>query len=192
MKRHLIYCIALVAFMTSCVKEPTILRRLTAEDAAAIPYQKGQTLDFVNENGDTLTFTVTYDETKPFSEDYWEYPYDDAKMSIFRQPWCYARTVVLRHPSDSSRQEMMFTVIPDKYLYFNWNYEMGLSLPYINLKDETETVEVNGVTYENVHVSSYYDPNPNTSDLYHLWYYSEEVGLIAVKNQEHTLILISR
>ena len=70
MKKHLIFSIAFVALMTSCVKEPTILRRLPAEDAAAIPYQKGQTVDFVNENGDTLTFTVTYDETKPFSEDF--------------------------------------------------------------------------------------------------------------------------
>jgi len=186
MKRHMIFCIALVALMTSCVKEPTILRRLTAEDAAAIPYHTGQTVNFLNENGDTLTFTVTYDETKPFSEDYWEYPYD-SKMSIIRQPWCYARTVVLRLDSSSSIHEMLFTVIPGKYLYFNWNIEMGLGLPYINLKGETETVEVNGVTYENVHVSSYNDPN--TGELYHLWYYSEEVGLIAVKNQEHSLTL---
>ena len=34
MKKHLIFCIALVALMASCVKEPTILRRLPAEDAA--------------------------------------------------------------------------------------------------------------------------------------------------------------
>ena len=184
MERHLIFCIALVALMTSCVKEPSILRRLTAEDAAAIPYHTGQTVSFLNENSDTLTFAVTYDETKPFSEDYWEYPYD-AKMSIIRQPWCYARTVVLHHASDSSRQEMMFTVVPDKYLYF-CNDEMAL--PYIDLKGETETVEVNGVTYENVHVNSYH--NPYNDELDHLWYYSEEVGLIAVKKKGHSLTLI--
>lgn len=188
MKKHLIFCIALVALMTSCVKEPSILRRLTAEDAAAIPYHVGQKLNFLDENGDTLTFTVTYDETKPFSEDYWEYPYYDSKMSITRRPWCYARTVVLRHASDSSRQEIIFTVIPEKYLYFNWNIEMGLGLPYINLNGETETMEVNGVTYENVHVSSYY--YPSSGELAHLWYYSEEVGLIAVKNREHSLTLL--
>lgn len=184
MKRHLIFCIALVALMTSCVKEPTILRRLSAEDAAAIPYQKGQTLDFVNENHDTLTFTVTYDETKPFSEDYWEYPYD-AKMSIIRQPWCYARTVQMYSHSDSTNALIMFTVIPEKFLYFR-NNEMAL--PYIDLKGETETVEVNGVTYENVHVNSYH--NPYNDELDHLWYYSEEVGLIAVKKGGHSLTLI--
>ena len=185
MKKHLIFCIALVALMTSCVKEPSILRRLTAEDATAIPYHTEQAVNFMDENGDTLVFTVTYDETKPFSEDYWEYPYD-SKMSFFRQPWCYARTVLLRGNFNSTFEDMMFTVIPDKHLYFRWNNEM--SLPSINLNEMTETVEVNGVTYENVHVDSYYDPQ--TGDLYHLWYYSEEVGLIAVKNKDHSLVRI--
>lgn len=183
MKRHLIFCIALVALMASCVKEPTILRRLSAEDAAAIPYRKGQTLDFVNENNDTLTFTVTYDETKPFSEDYWEYPYN-GKMSIIRQPWCYARTVQMYSLSDSTNALLMFTVIPEKHLYFR-NNEMAL--PYIDLKEDTQTMEVNGVTYENVHVNSYTNP---TGEYFHLWYYSEEVGLIAVKTQNHSLTLI--
>ena len=185
MKKHLIFCIAFVALMTSCVKEPSILRRLTAEDAAVIPYYSGQTLCFLDENGDTLSFAVFYDETKPFSEDIWEYPYD-SKMSISRRPWCYARTVVLRHDVDSSNQKLLFTVIPDKYLYFRWNYE--LALPYLNLNDTTETVEVNGVTYENVHVSQYYDTE--NGELYHLWYYNEEVGLIAVKNKDHSLVRI--
>lgn len=185
MKKNLIFSIALVALMTSCVKEPSILRRLTTEEANAIPYHKGQTVSFLNENGDTLSFVVTYDETKPFLEDYWEDPYD-AKMSVTRQPWCYARTVMLRRNSDSNFQEIMFTVIPEKYLYFRWNYE--LSLPYIHLKDETETVTMNGVTYENVHVNSYH--HPNFDELDHLWYYSEEVGLIAVKNKDHSLTLV--
>ena len=185
MKKHLIFCIALVALMTSCVKEPSILRRLTAEDAAAIPYHTGQTVNFMNENGDTLTFTVIYDDTEPFSEDYWEYPYD-YKMSITRQPWCYARTVQLRCKSDSITQTMMFTVIPEKFLYFRWNYEMGL--PRIDLKGETETIEENGVTYENVHVNQYYDAQ--SGDLYHIWYYSEEVGLIAAKIKDHSLTLV--
>ena len=80
---------------------------------------------------------------------------------------------------------MMFTVVPDKYLYFR-NDEMAL--PYIDLKGETETVEVNGVTYDNVHVSSYH--HPNYDELDHLWYYNEEVGLIAVKKKGHSLTLI--
>ena len=185
MKRHLIFCIALVALMASCVKEPTIYLRLPDEDAVAIPYQKGQMLNFVNQNGDTLLYIVTYDETKPFSEDYWDYS-DDSKTSIIQQPWCYARTVQLRCYSDSTNTRMMFTVIPNKYLYFLWNHEM--ILPYINLKETTETVEVNGVTYDNVHVSQYYDPQ--TGELRHLWYYSEEVGLIAVKNERHSLMLV--
>ena len=184
MKRQLIFCIALVALMTSCVKEPSILRRLNAEDAAAIPYQIRQKLNFMDENGDTLTFTVNYDETTPFSENSWDYP-DDSKMSIFRQPWCYARTVQLRCKSDTVIQKMMFTVVPEKYMYFRWNNDM--ELPRIDLKGDTETIEVNGVTYENVHVNQYYDAH---GELYHQWYYSEEVGLIYVKDKDHSLTLI--
>lgn len=41
MKRHLIFCIALVAVMTSCVKEPHIYRMLSDEEAAIVPYQMG-------------------------------------------------------------------------------------------------------------------------------------------------------
>ena len=185
MKKPLLFCITLVALMSSCVEEPTIYLRLPEEDAASIPYQMDDTIKMCNQDGDTLSFIVTYDETKPFSEDYWDYA-DDSKMQIIQQPWCYARTVQLRCFSERDDTRMMFTVIPDKYLYFRWNHEMGL--PYISLNETTETVEVNGVTYENVHVDSYYDPQ--TGDLYHLWYYSEEVGLIAVKNQEHSLMLI--
>lgn len=184
MKKHLIFCIALVALMTSCVKEPSILRRLSAEEAAAIPYHIGQTVNFMDENGDTLNFTVTYDKTKPFSEDFWEYPYD-AKMSIIRQPWCYARTVGLRRDSDSNNPELIFTVIPEKILYFRWNN--GMALPYIDLKGDTQTMEVNDVTYENVHVNSYTNP---TGEYFHRWYYNEEVGLIAVKDQNHSLTLL--
>ena len=185
MKKQLIFCIALVALMTSCVKEPRILRLLPTEDAAAIPYQKGQTLDFVNENNDTLTFTVTYDEKRPFSEDNWEFNTYDAKMQVIRQPWCYARTVVLTCHTDSTSRELQFTVIPEKYLYFRWNYELAIA--DINLNGATETVTVDSITYENVHVDAYTNP---TGEYFHRWYYSEEVGLIAVKNQSHSLTLL--
>jgi len=185
MKRYLIFSIVLVA-LVSCVKEPTIYLRLPEEDAAAIPYQKGQTLNFVNQDGDTLLYVVTYDETQPFSEDSWGfYYYDDSKTSIIRQPWCYARTVQLRYYSDSADDRMLFTVIPDRYLYFQ---DYGMSIPNYDLKGATETVEVNGITYENVHVSSYHHPYNDELDF--LWYFSEEVGLIAVKNKNHSLTLI--
>ena len=185
MKKPLLFCIALVALLASCVEEPTIYLRLPDEDAASIPYQMDDTIKMCNQDGDTLSFIVTYDETKPFSEDYWDYP-NDAKMQIIQQPWCYARTVLLRCDSDSTYEKVMFTVIPEKYLYFRWNHEM--SLPHLDLNGATETVEVNGVNYENVHVSQYYDTE--NGEIYHLWYYNEEVGLIAVKNKDHSLVRI--
>ena len=184
MKKQLLFCIAIVALMASCVKQPTIYRLLPDEDAAAIPYQIGQKLNFVNQDGDTLTYIVTHDTIVPFSEDYWGY-LDEAKMSIIRQPYCYARSVQLRCDTNGSR--MLFTVIPGKYLYFQWNWEMGI--PYIDLNNgATETVTVGDVTYNNVYVSQYYDSQ--TGELNHLWYYNEEVGLIVVKNKDHSLTLV--
>ena len=183
MKKHLIFCIAIVALMASCVKQPTIYRLLPDEDAAAIPYQMGQKLNFVNQDGDTLTYIVTHDTLVPFSEDYWGYAYDYSKMSIIRQPYCYARTVQLNCQTDGSL--MLFTVVPGKYLYFR-NYEQAI--PYYDLNNETETVTVGDVTYDNVHVSQYYDSQ--TGELNHLWYYNEEVGLIVVKNKDHSLTLV--
>ena len=63
MKKHLIFCIAFLALLASCMKEPQIHRRLTDEEAAAIPYHLGQTVNFVNQNDDTLTYTVVFDTT---------------------------------------------------------------------------------------------------------------------------------
>ena len=185
MKKHLIICLALVALMTSCLKEPTIYLRLPEEDAAAIPYQKGQMLHFVNQDGDTLLYIVTYDETKPFSEDYWDYA-DDAKTSIIQQPYCYARSVQLHCYTDSIGSRMLFTVIPGKYLYYSWNREMWLT--HIDLNESTETITIGDVTYNDVHVSQ--DYNTQTGELYHSWYYSEEFGLLAVKNKHHSLTLV--
>lgn len=61
MKKYLFICIALVAVMVSCVKEPTICRRLTPEEAAVIPYRMGEKVNMINQDGDTLCFIVVND-----------------------------------------------------------------------------------------------------------------------------------
>ena len=100
MKRHLIFCIALVAVMVSCVKEPQIYHRLTDEEAAIVPYQLGQTIRMLNQDNDTLCFTVVHDTT------YVAHNYDDSryhpygKMSIEPRPYFYAREVVLQSPPE--------------------------------------------------------------------------------------------
>ena len=73
MKKHLIFCIAFVAVMASCVKEPQIYRKLTAVESAAIPYQMGQTIRMLNQDSDTLCLTVVHDTT------YVAYNYDDPR-----------------------------------------------------------------------------------------------------------------
>ena len=54
MKKQLLFCLALVAAMTSCVKEPQIYRRLNPDEAAVIPYRIGETIRMLNQDDDTL------------------------------------------------------------------------------------------------------------------------------------------
>ena len=202
MKRHLIFCIALVAVMDSCVKEPQIYRRLTDEEAAIVPYQMGQTIRMLNQDNDTLCFTVVHDTT------YVAYNYDDSryhpygKMSIEPRPYFYAREVVLQSPPEDScllrcivAPEKVVTVTYEELRLYQdrdfcyWHTLLGRTLPLNNLA--TTTFTTGETTYENVHVDqgSYTE---DTTVVSYAWYYSEEVGLIAVKNQEHLLTLLDR
>ena len=202
MKRHLIFCIALVAVMASCVKEPQIYRRLTEEEAAIVPYQMGQTIRMLNQDNDTLCFTVVHDTT------YVAYNYDDyryhpsGKMSIEPRPYFYAREVVLQSsPEDScllrcrvapnrivtiSYEKLRF-VYDDHGGFYYWHSILGRSLPLNDLS--TTTFTIGETTYENVYVDqgTYMS---NSTDITYAWYYSEQLGLLAVKQGEYTLMLI--
>ena len=200
MKKHLIFCIALVAVMASCVKEPQIYRMLSDEEAAIVPYQMGQTSKFINENGDTLCFTVVHDTT------YVAYSYDDyryhpsGKMSIQPRPYFYAREVVLQSPPEDSCL-LRCIVAPDKVVtvtyeklrlyqdrgFYYWHTLLGRTLPLNDLS--TTTFTIGATTYENVHVDqgSYM---ADTTMVSYAWYYSEQQGVIAAKHNNYTLTLI--
>ena len=209
MKRHLIFCIALVAVMASCVKEPQIYRRLTDEEAAIVPYQMGQTIRMLNQDSDTLCFTVVHDTT------YVAYNYDDSryhpygKMSIEPRPYFYAHEVVLQSPPEDScllrcivAPEKVVTVTYEKFRLFQeyeelrlsqdrdfyyWHTLLGRTLPLNDLA--TTTFTIGETTYEDVHVDqgSYM---ADTTMISYAWYYSEQLGLLAAKHGEYSLTLI--
>lgn len=58
MKKFVIIGIILL-LASSCVKHPNIILKISEEEAAAIPYEMGQTVKFLNQDGDTLTFQVS-------------------------------------------------------------------------------------------------------------------------------------
>ena len=202
MKRHLILCIALVAVMASCVKEPYIYRRLTDEEAAIVPYRMGETIRMLNQDGDTLCFTVVSDTTFVAYEYYDSHYYPYEKLSIRPLPYFYAREVVLQSPPEDScllryivAPEMVVTVSYEKLRLFQdnhgdsyyWHSIIGRTLPLNDLS--TTTFTIGETTYENVHVDrgTYMS---NSNEVSYAWYYSEQLGLLAAKHGEHALTLI--
>ena len=198
MKRHLIFCIALVAVMASCVKEPLIYRRLTDEEAAIVPYQMGQTIRMLNQDSDTLCFTVVRDTT------YVAYNYDDShyypsEKKIGPRPYFYAREVVLQSPPEDScllrcivAPEKVVTITYEKFLLFQdrefyWHTLLGRTLPLNDLA--TTTFTIGATTYEDVHVDqgSYM---VDTTMVSYAWYYSETEGLLTVKHGNYSLTWI--
>lgn len=200
MKRHLIICIALVAVMASCVKEPQIYRRLTDEEAAIVPYQIGQTIRMIDQDGDTMSFTMVHDTT------YVAYNYDDSryhpygKMSIEPRPYFYAREVVLQSPPEDScllrcivAPEKVVTVTYEKLCLFQdrdfyyWHTILGRTLPLGELP--TKSITIGDTTFDNV----YYDEGSSTwndGGSSWAWYYSEQYGLLSAKYGGNTLTLL--
>ena len=201
MKRHLIFCIALVAVMASCVKEPQIYRRLTDEEAAIVPYQMGQTIRMLNQDNDTLCFTVVHDTTF-VSNDRYDPRYNPSGKKIEPRPYFYAREVVLLSPPEDSCL-LRYIVVPDKEVsvsyekrrldhdnhgnIYYWHAIMGRTLPLNDLP--TTTFTIGETTYENVHVDqgSYM---ADTTNISYAWYYSEQLGLLAAKHGDNSLTLI--
>ena len=118
MKKTIMICMALIA-LCSCSKNVELLP-LPEEDAAAIPYQMGQTVKFLNQDNDTIVFQVVIDFTHP-SDGYDYYHNYGADSIYFGMPrdYCYARTVDLA--CDTYPFFISFTILPEKEMYFNWH-----------------------------------------------------------------------
>ncbi len=170
MKKTIMICMALIA-LCSCSKNVELLP-LPEEDAAAIPYQMGQTVKFLNQDNDTIVFQVVIDFTHP-SDGYDYYHNYGADSIYFGMPrdYCYARTVDLA--CDTYPFFISFTILPEKEMYFNWHHELVISC---DLPSSDETFSINGITHERVHHERLY--NQYTGELLYDWYYNEEFGLL--------------
>ena len=178
MKKLLIFCTTLI-MMSSCVKHANIYMKLNDEDAAAIPYQMDQTVDFVDQSGDTLTYKVTYDETYPYDIDRYYNRLGPDDKPYYDNYSCYARTVIL--DCDWNGSSLGFTVLPEKEIYFYFGTDIDLNGSLLNPAPYT----VEGADYENVLHGILY--SQDTGELIYEWAYNEEYGLIQVKYYDKSL-----
>ena len=186
MKKFILIGIAIL-MMSSCVKHPDIYVKLTEEDSAAIPYQEGQTVQFLDQNGDTLTFRVVRDVTYPYNEEqltnaiFGGDVMHPAKYSYN----CYARTVVLS--CNQGGKQLGFTILPKKEFVFSFvtvgsNFNLnGYLLP-------NGPFSINGTNYAGAHHEILY--SQFSGELIYDWYYNEEFGLLYFQKGDFSLTRI--
>ena len=186
MKKLLIMSMMLM-IMSACVKHPDIYVKLSEEDAAAIPYEMGQTVKFLDQNGDTVTYQVTRDETYPYNyEQYINAIHGGDVMHPAPQATeCYARTVILYEQSYANH--LSFTVKPGKEFAFYFISNAGELNLDMNLSS-TSTYTINGIDYEHVHHEILY--SHYTGELLYDWYYNEELGLLSFQKGDFSLTRI--
>ena len=172
----------MLMMMSSCIKQANPYVKLTDDDAAAIPYELGQIVKFVDQNGNTLTYKVTTDKTYQYNAS--QYPTalsggdlsHPAPLSIE----CYARTVILTCEQHDAKR-LCFTIRPEKELSFFHDGNLSLD---VNLYT-TSPCTIDGIDYENVHHEILY--SQYTGELLYDWYYNEECGLLQFKYSDKSL-----
>jgi hypothetical protein len=182
MKKIIMICLALLA-ISACKKENDYVL-LSEEDVAAIPYQMGQTVKFLNQDNDTVVCQVVGDFTHP-SDGYDYYHNYGADSIYFGMPrdYCYARTVDLA--CDTYPFFISFTILPEKEMFFNWHHELVLCC---ELLPTDETFSINGTTYEHVTHDRLY--NQYTGAMLYDWYYNEKLGLLYFEKGDFSLTRI--
>lgn len=177
--------------MSSCVKHANPYLKLSDADAAAIPYQMGETVKFLDQNGDTVTYEVIRDETYPYN--YEQYNTAIAGGDVMHPAplsiECYARTVTLYEQSYANH--LSFTVKPGKEFSFHFISSNEVLMGGLNLDmylPSNNTYTIDGIEYEQVHHEILY--SHYTGELLYDWYYSESLGLLYFKKGEVSLTRI--
>lgn len=189
MKKLLILGMTLL-MMSSCVKHAQVYLLLSEEEAAAIPYQMGQNVNFINQNGDTLTYSVTRDVTYPYNSDQYINAINGGDvMHPERYNYnCYARTVILTTEGQPYKNRLCFTIRPEKDFTFSFGdqeFDLEGSL-FTNGPSNISTI--NGDNYESVHHQILY--SQYTGELIYDWYYNEEFGLLYFQKGDFSLTRI--
>ena len=177
--------------MSSCIKHANIYMLLSDEDAATIPYEMGQIVKFLDQNGDTVTYQVVRDVTYPYNEDQYINALNggDVLHPAHNSIECYARTVnlCLCDQSSTFNKRLCFTVRPEKEFSFCYSFgENELDLDMSLMTNGPCTI--NGIDYEQVHHEILY--SQYTGELIYDWYYSEELGLLYFKKGDFSLTRI--
>ena len=179
MKRNIILCTVVLALFTSCVKTPSIYRLLSKEEQEIVPYQLGQHIRMLNQDGDTIQLAVVRDEYVLDCEGEF---YRPNKMKLVPPPYSYVRRLELTSHVDDSLI-IRLVVGPNKLLQGYRGYNQSYCEVFFDLLNTpTETLEINGITYENVYRagSNAYgiqgDESPQET-----WFYNEAFGILAIK-----------
>lgn len=178
----------MLLMMSSCVKHAQIYMLLSDEDKAAIPYEIGQTLKFLNQNGDTVIYKVTRDVIYPYNGDQYINALNggDVMHPAHNSIECYARTVNLTC-EQSFANRLCFTVRPEKEFSFCFGGGMDeLNLDMSLLTNGPCTID--GINYEYVHHEILY--SQYTGELIYDWYYNEELGLLSFTKGDFSITRI--
>lgn len=174
----------MLLLMSSCVKHANIYLKLSDEDAAAIPYREGQTVKFLNQDGDTLSYQLVRDEIYPYNGEQYINAIigGDVMHPAPHSTECYARTVILICEEWNGKR-LCFTARPEKEFSF---YSDGLDLNISLLPNGPCTI--NGIDYEHVHHEILY--SQYTGELLYDWYYNEEFGLLSFTKGDFSITRI--
>ena len=177
----------MLLLMSSCVKHADIYLKLSEKDAAAIPYREGQTVKFLNQDGDTVTYQLVRDEIYPYNgEQYINAIHGgDVMHPAPHSTECYARTVILYEQSYANH--MCFTVKPGKefsFYFISNEGELNLDMYLPSVSSYT----INGIDYEHVHHEILY--SHFTGELLYDWYYNEEFGLLSFTKGDFSITRI--
>ena len=188
MKKIIIMIGMMLFLMSSCIKHANLYVKLSDDDAAAIPYQMGQTVKFLNQNADTVTYTVMRDVIYPYNDEQYINALGggDVMHPAYHSIECYARTVSLIQ-GQSFANRLCFTVMPGKEFSFCFGYgDNGINLDMSLLANGP--CSINGIDYEHVHHEILY--SQFTGELIYDWYYNEEFGLLYFQKGDFSLTRI--
>ena len=167
---------ALIA-LSSCYQEADIIRKLTDEEAAVIPYEKDQVVKFIDQNDDTIVMTVTSDVICRA----YGYDFDYESKMIEPDPYCYMRYVMLTATNENSAQSIELCAFPEKKIRITFSITSEWYIQQIfGLQGMTpQTLTLNGVDYDSVYVTE----NPTMA-------YSVTEGLLMMKTDSCSYVVM--